>query len=228
MKPSISTQEHYDRLAESGHGRDDPPFMQEYMAQWDGPPFFAALGDPSGKNILEVGIGGGRIARELLTRDCHTLTGLDVSPKTIAAARSDLSDFPNLELIHADICEFCRPTSFDMAYSVLTFMHVQDKQKALRNVVDSLRSGGHVVLSINHTFDLLDFGDWTVPLHPWSPERYVEVLSGIGCKIDETTPLIDKWVQPNGRKSDTFGETIATLVKATKSKGLSNEAMDGD
>ena len=65
MKPSISAGEHYDRLAEAGHGRDDPPCMRQYMARWDGPPFFDAPADPRGKDILEIGVGDGRIARQL-------------------------------------------------------------------------------------------------------------------------------------------------------------------
>ena len=52
MKPTITAREHYDRLAESGHGRDDPPVMREYMARWDGPPFWQAIGDVRGKDVL--------------------------------------------------------------------------------------------------------------------------------------------------------------------------------
>lgn len=216
MKSSISAREHYDRLAEAGHGRNDPPRLQEYMARWDGPLFFEALGDVTGKDVLEVGIGCGRIARQVLALGCRSLTGLDISSKTIAAAESDLGEFANLELINADICEFRRPGSFHIAYSVLTFMHVQDKERALGNLASSLLSGGHLVLSIDHTTDLIDFGEWTVPLHLWPPDRYAEKLGGLGCDVEEPVPLIDGWIQPNGRESDTYGEKIATLIRAIK------------
>ena len=216
MKPTLTAQEHYDRLAESGHGRDDPPFMQEYMARWDGPPFWKAIGDVREKDVLEVGIGCGRIARQVLKHGCCSLTGLDISTKSIAAARSHLSEFSNLKLIVADITEFCRPARFDVACSVLTFMHVQDKRKALQNVVDCLRPGGHVVLSIDNASDSLDFGEWTVTLHPWTPERYAEVLSSVGCEVTGLIPLIDTWSGPKGQKLGTHGEQIATVVEATK------------
>ncbi len=52
MKLTISAREHYDRLAKSGHVRDDPPFMHVYMARWDGPLFYEALGDLSNKDDL--------------------------------------------------------------------------------------------------------------------------------------------------------------------------------
>ena len=216
MKPTITAREHYDRLAESGHGRNDPPAMQEYMARWNGPPFWDALGDLSEMDVLEVGIGCGRIARQVLKQGCRSLTGLDFSPKTIAAAKADLAEFPKVELILADINDFVRPESFDSAYSVLTMMHVQDKQKALQNFVDSLRPGGHLVLSIDNASDSLDFGNRTVTLYPWAPERYAQVLSSIGCELADPIPLIDNWVTPKGKKSETYGQDIATLIKATK------------
>lgn len=216
MKPTITAREHYDRLAESGHGRDDPPAMQEYMARWDGPLFFEALGDLSGKDVFEVGVGCGRIARQVLKRGCRSLTGLDISSKTITTAEADLAEFTNVELVLADIVDFVRPVSFDVAFSVLTFMHIQDKQLALQHVVDSLRDGGRLVLSIDNASDSLDFGDWNVDLHPWPPEQYAEVLTNVGCEVDPLVPLIDTWSRPNGKKSETYGQAIATLVKARK------------
>lgn len=215
MKQEITAKEHYDRLAESGHGRNDPPLLQQYMARWDGPPFWNTLDDLSGKDVLEIGIGCGRIARQLLKRGCRSLTGLDISPKTIAAAATDLAEFSNIELVNSDITDFTRPNSFDLATSVLTFMHVKDKRRALNNVVDSLRQGGQVVLSIDNASDSIDFGDWTVTLHPWLPEQYADVLAEAGCDVDDPIPLIDTWIDPKGKKSDTYGEAIATIIRAT-------------
>lgn len=216
MKPTLTAEEHYDRLAEMGNGLNDPPFAQEYMSRWDGPPFWKAIGDAREKDVLEVGIGCGRMARQLLKNGCRSLTGLDISPKSIEVARSQLSDFSNLKLILDDITEFCQPSSFDIVCSVLTFMHVQDKRKALENVVNCLRPGGHIVLSIDNASDSFDFGEWMIPLHPWAPERYAEVLNSIGCVEVGLIPLIDTWSGPEGQKLDTHGEQIATVVKATK------------
>ena len=220
MKPILTTQEHYDRLAEMGNDLNDPPEALEYMARWDGPPFWKAIGDSREKDILEIGIGTGRIACQLLKHGCRSLTGLDISPKTIEAAKSQLSDFSNTKLILADITEFCQPTSFDIACSVLTFMHIQDKSRALGNIVNCLRPGGHLVVSIDNASDSFDFGEWEIPLYPWAPERYTQVLGSMGCQVDAPIPLIDKWIDPQGKKSETYGQEIAALIKATKRKGL--------
>jgi len=80
---------------------------------------------------------------------CHSLTGLDIFPKTIVAAKADLAEFSNVEIVQADIREFARPESFDVVFSVLTFMHVQDKRLALQCIVDPLRRGGRLILSID-------------------------------------------------------------------------------
>ena len=132
--PIVSTLVHYERLIDEGNDpSEDSPMMQSYMARWDGPAFLKALGDLSGKCVLEVGVGAGRVALQVLRRGCGRLTGVDLSPKTVARARSNLADYRNVELVVGDVGRFVRPESFDVAYSVLTLMHVEDKAKALGN-----------------------------------------------------------------------------------------------
>jgi SAM-dependent methyltransferase len=216
MEEIITAQEHYDRLADQDHGRNDPPALQSYMARWDGPQFYEMLGRLPGRDVLEIGIGVGRVARKVLKAGCHCLTGLDISPKTLAIAQTDLAEFANLELLQADICDFRRDEGFDVAYSVLTFMHVENKEKALRNIVASLRPGGAVVLSIDRESDLLNFQEWAVRLYPWPPEQYAAALEQIGCDVSEPVPLIDSLIRPDGKASDTYGERVATLIRGTK------------
>ena len=224
MKPILTTQEHYDFLAESGHGRDDPPFMNEYMARWDGSVFFDALGDVEGKDVLEIGVGSGRLARRVLDGGCSQFTGLDISPKTLEAAKKELAGSDGVELILADICEAVPPGAFDIAYSVLTFEHIEDKATALANVVTSLRSGGHFVLSVNLAEyrdtegedDWLDFGPHKVRLFRAAPEQYVCWLNELDCKIALWLDIRDVFVSPDGTKSKTYGQTVAALIKAVK------------
>ena len=216
MRSTLSAKEHYDRLAEAGHGRSDPPFLQEYMARWDGPLFHDTLGDLREADVLEAGVGIGRVARQVLERGCRLLTGVDISPKTLAAAKEELAEFANLELVLADIAEFRREGSYDLAYSVLTFMHVEDKPKALENIVASLRPAGRLVLSIDQPSDSIDFGEWTVALSPWLPEQYVAALARVGCEVAEPMPLIDSRTAPDGKRSDTYGECVATLISGVK------------
>jgi hypothetical protein len=95
-------------------------------------------------------------------------------------------------------------------------MHIADKRKALENILASLRPGGHIVLSIDQESDCLDFGEWAVRLSPWRPDQYADTLGQIGCRVAPLVPLIDAWIGPNGKKSDTYGSQAATLIKATR------------
>ncbi len=99
-------------------------------------------------------------------------------------------------------------------------MHVEYKRKALENMVDCLRPGGRIVLSIDNASQTLDAGKWTVTLHPWEPERYAEVLSSAGCEAVGLTPLNDTWSGPEGERMETYGQRIATVIQARRKKTL--------
>lgn len=62
----VSAYEHYELLIDEGHDPMlDPPPLQAYMSRWDGPLFFEAA-DVENKNVLDVGIGTGRVAASIL------------------------------------------------------------------------------------------------------------------------------------------------------------------
>ena len=55
--------QHYDLLIEENNDPfRDPPVLQEYMCQWDGELFLDAMKLTGEKNVLEIGIGTGRLA----------------------------------------------------------------------------------------------------------------------------------------------------------------------
>lgn len=216
MKPLLSTCEHYNRLAAAGDGRHDPPVVQRYMARWDGDRFHELLGEVSGRDVLEVGIGVGRMARDLLQRGCRRLTGLDIAPLAIEAAREELASWPNVELLVGDIVDFRRDAAFDLAYSVLTFMHVEAKQAALDNLVAAVRPGGRIVLSVDLASDWLDYHDYRVPLFPSTPDQYAAALATAGCVEAAAEPIIDDWNPPGGKPSPTFGQPIGALIHGTR------------
>ncbi|MCU0522317.1 MAG: class I SAM-dependent methyltransferase [Anaerolineae bacterium] len=215
--PVVTALEHYERLIDEGNDPcEDTPWLQSYMARWDGPQFFEMLGDLTGKAVLEVGVGTGRLARQALQRGCLSFTGIDLSPKTIERARLNLGGFPNAELLLADAEAFARPAAYDAAYSVLTLMHIADKRHALQAIVTSLRLGGVVVLSIDHGGPWLDFGDRMVRLYPATVDAYVGWLTDLGCQTHRPVPLIDTWVGPQGAVAETYGKPVASLVRAVK------------
>ena len=96
-----------------------------------------------GSTCLEVGPGGGSVARWLAAR---------VSPgRVVATDRAmpvfDVSGLANLELLQHDIAAESLPAStFDFVHARLVLMHLPDPELAVARMVRALRPGGWVML----------------------------------------------------------------------------------
>ena len=98
--------------------------MKEYMDQWDGQVLIDAIELNRTKNVLEIGVGTGRIAIKTVPL-CKKFYGIDISPKTIERAKHNLSIYQNIELICDDFMQHNFSVCFDAVYSSLTFMHIE-------------------------------------------------------------------------------------------------------
>lgn len=217
MDSIVNIVQHYDMLIDEGCDPfRDGEILKDYMSRWDGPLFYNSLDLSSEKVVLEVGMGTGRIAQNVLDIGCKHLTGIDISPKTIARAKENLlGRYGNVELLLQDIGDYRMPNHFDLVYSVLTFMHIEDKENALSNIIHSLKPSGDVVLSISRQPEWLDYGR-KVKLFPEGSEFYIEVLKKLKCNVHEPIDLIDTFVLPDGTKQPEYGQKIASIIKATK------------
>ena len=168
---------HYDLLIDEDNDPfRDPPPLQRYMDRWDGPAFLDALALDPGKEVLEVGVGTGRIAAKAAPR-CARLTGIDISPKTVARAKENLTGNGNILLICGDFLTYPLETRFDVIYSTLTLMHISDKATFLRKAASLLRPGGRLVLSLDkNRSEILDMGTRQLRIYPDTPERILPLL----------------------------------------------------
>jgi SAM-dependent methyltransferase len=171
---------HYDLLIDEGNDPfHDPPALREYMDLWDGPAFLAALELSADMEVLEIGVGTGRLATRTAPL-CARLTGIDISPKTIARAVENLTTHPNIHLICADFLEYAFQNRFDVLYSSLTMMHIADKAAFLRKAAALLRPGGRLVLSLDkNQSDFLDMGTRKLRIWPDTPERLLPLLGAL-------------------------------------------------
>lgn len=63
------------------------------------------------------------------------------------------------ELICADFLSYEFDRYFDVVYSTLTFMHIEDKQRAINMIAGLLNGAGRFVLSIDkNTSEFIDTG----------------------------------------------------------------------
>lgn len=151
-----------------------------------------------GASILDLGCGPGRYALPLAGMGFH-VTGVDRTSSFLeqAARRAEAAGL-HIELERSDMRTFRRPDAFDATLSMLTsfgyFEDPEDDLRVLRNVRDSLRPGGRILIDtvgkeiLGRIFQARDWksvGDevWLFerkPVHSWSwmEHRWIRIRDG--------------------------------------------------
>lgn len=183
IKP-ISEAEHYDLLIHEGDDPvHDPEPLQDYMNKWDGQEFIGQMQLNSSKSVLEIGVGTGRLAVRVAPL-CGEFYGVDVSPKTIERAKENLAGFGNVRLICADFFSYEFRRTFDVIYSSLTFMHIEDKQKAVNKIAGLLNDEGRFILSFDkNSSEFIDTGTRKIKVFPDTSDEMTKCIQNAGMTI---------------------------------------------
>ncbi|MBQ5970529.1 MAG: class I SAM-dependent methyltransferase [Clostridia bacterium] len=186
---------HYDALIDENNDPvQDPAALKAYMDGWDGDVFMDALHLSKEKSVLEIGVGTGRLAVKTAPQ-CKLFYGVDLSLKTIERAKNHLKAFQNVHLICGDFlsCEFNR--TFDVIYSSLTFMHIIEKEAAIRKAANLLNENGRFVLSIDKSqATVLRCGERELILCPDHPDRISKSMKAAGLKRIEQRETVFAWI----------------------------------
>ena len=178
------TIKHYDLLIDTNNDpvHDSKP-LRDYMDKWDGQAFIDSMELDNNKSVLEIGVGTGRLAVRVAP-SCSKFCGIDISPKTIDRAKENLAEYRNIDLICADFLSYKFDRKFDVIYSSLTFMHIEDKQNAINKVVTLLKDGGKFVLSIDkNQSEFIDTGTRKIKIYPDKKDRTEEYIKAAGFTI---------------------------------------------
>ncbi len=161
----------------------DPKPLRDYMDKWDGQAFIDSMELDNNKSVLEIGVGTGRLAVRVAPL-CGQFCGIDISPKTIDRAKEYLAEYRNVELICADFLSYKFDRKFDVIYSSLTFMHIEEKQTAINKVAALLKDDGKFVLSIDKSkSEYIDTGTRKIKIYPDTKEKTVEYIKAAGLTI---------------------------------------------
>lgn len=176
--------EHYDNLIlENNDPVHDPKPLQDYMNKWDGQKFIDEMQLNKNKTVLEIGVGTGRIAIKTAPL-CKIFYGIDISSKTIEKAKSNLSEYSNIELICDDFMRYDFSNKFDVIYSSLTFMHIENKQDAINKVATMLNDNGIFALSIDkNQNNIIDMGTYKVNIFPDNPKEIENCINNANLNI---------------------------------------------
>ena len=163
----------------------DPKSLQDYMDKWDGQAFIDKMALNKNKFVLEIGVGTGRLAVRVAPL-CYQFCGIDISPKTLERAKENLSGQTNVELYCGNFLTLNISQSFDVIYSSLTFMHIEEMQKAISKVAALLKDGGKFVLSIDKNQEgFIDTGTRKIRIFPDTPEEIKTYISNSGLLLLE-------------------------------------------
>ena len=170
--------EHYDKLIEENNDpARDPKPLQDYMDKWDGRQFIESMRLDKSKSVLEIGVGTGRLALKVAPL-CKELVGIDLSAKTILRASENLSHNQNVKLVCNDFMSYEFAERFDVIYSSLTFMHIEDKAYAIQKIASLLNPEGSFVLSIDkNQSHFIDMGTRKIKVFPDTPTEICKLLS---------------------------------------------------
>lgn len=168
---------HYDLLIEENNDPfHDPPELKEFMNKWDGQIFIDALLLDKNKNVLEIGLGTGRIAVKVAPY-CKRLTGIDISPKTIKRAKENLKDHSNIVFINGDFLAYEFNEKFDVIYSSLTMMHFENKKQVIFKIDALLKQNGIFCLSIDkNQSEFIDMGSRKIKIYPDNPDDILDII----------------------------------------------------
>lgn len=177
---------HYNLLIDENNDPvHDPKPLQDYMDKWDGQTFIDKMKLNKDKSILEIGVGTGRLAVRVAPF-CGKFYGVDISKKTIERAKENLSGQPNVELLCGDFLALDFSQSFDVIYSSLTFMHIEEKQKAINKVAALLIDGGKLILSIDKSQEeYIDYGTRKITVFPDTPAKTKTYIANAGLTLIE-------------------------------------------
>lgn len=177
---------HYDLLIDENNDPvHDPKPLQDYMDKWDGQAFVDKMELNKDKSVLEIGVGTGRLAVRIAPF-CGEFYGVDISSKTIERATENLAEFENVRLSCADFLSYELGRTFDVVYSSLTFMHIEDKQRAVNKIAGLLNDAGRFVLSIDkNSSEFIDTGTRKIRIFPDTPEAIKTYIANSGLLLIE-------------------------------------------
>jgi SAM-dependent methyltransferase len=128
----------------------------------------------AGDRVLDLGCGTGDTTRALAELGA-TVVGVDFSAPMLAAARARCADLDRVSFVEADLATFTTDEPFDLAYSRMCLMLLEDPVPALANVRAALRPGGRLVATV-----FRDMAD-----NPWLPA----VVMGAAPHVGPMPPL---------------------------------------
>lgn len=141
----MNPKDYFDNVADTWDERFFTPKLSQFLEE-----LVPQLGLTSGQNVLDVGTGTGVIIPFLIKAigSEGSVTAIDSSEKMIQICKTKHSQFKNVYVHFGNIEKqnFTKET-FDAVVCFGVFPHLENQQKALRNISKVLKSGGKLIIA---------------------------------------------------------------------------------
>ena len=109
----------------------------------------------AGKDVLDVACGTGVLFPDYLKRNVNSLTGIDISSKMAAIAKSKFSD-ENITVICGDVEEFSFDKKFDAVVVYNAFPHFRNPERIIARLSSLAKQGGTVTVAHGMSREMLE------------------------------------------------------------------------
>ncbi|WP_430786598.1 class I SAM-dependent methyltransferase [Virgibacillus flavescens] len=184
---------------------DQKEFLTNYMKRRgrpdspnnaiEGPIIDELVGNPSDKNILDLGCGDASFGKKLISQGAKFYTGLEGSEEMAALAKSNIPEEKG-KVYHSTLESFHYPSDqFDLVASRFVLHYVSDIHKLFRTVYNSLQDKGKFIFSVQHPLTTSSFiskqsgdkrGNWVVDDYFHEGERKEPWIEEVVVKYHRT------------------------------------------
>jgi len=184
----------------------------EYPAQ------LSAIGDVTGKTILDMACGSGRKPYDWIKAGAREVFAFDITDKYQRPWGDDKSKPSNLHIFQCDLQKFYKhpllhEREFDLITSLQASGYGPNPETIFKQVYDKLKQHGLFILTTAH------------PMR-FAVERYESHAVGIAEAYHNKSPYVYKGTWNNSASSTAYPKTISESVNALISSGFSIEKIE--
>lgn len=137
-------------------------------------------------DIVEIGIGHGSYYEAL--SPFGTYLGIDIDERSIGAAKARFPDgrFARADILHHGFLDELLPAKADSIVSINVLEHVHDDAAAVRNLVDALKPGGRLMISVPAMMGLYnDLDRLAGHYRRYNIDDFRHILSGLPVDVEK-------------------------------------------
>lgn len=137
-------------------------------------------------DIVEIGIGHGSYYEALVPFGAYL--GVDIDERSISAAKIRFPNgkFAKADILHPGFLNDLLPTKADSIVSINVLEHVHDDAGAIKNLVDALKPGGRLMISVPAMMSLYNDLDRLAGHHRrYSIDDFRRILSGLPVEVEK-------------------------------------------